>query len=281
MTEQSKQFEFLEKKSTELRLLVLDAVNSAGKGHIGGAFSMMDMITSLFYGGHLSHDPDYPEWPERDIFLLSKGHAGIGLYSLLADRGFFSKEHLNEINQGGLLGEHPDINVPGIEIVSGSLGHAIGVAAGIAKADQLDGEDRAIIVLMGDGECYEGSVWEAALFAAHHALNRLAVIVDRNNLIATGSTEKVNSLGALSEKWSSFGWDVLEIDGHNFEEITMALNKWKRAASGRPLAIIANTIKGKGVSFMEGQVAWHHGGVHGEQYLKGRDELISALKRFD
>lgn len=271
----------LKKKSTELRLMVLDAIYAAGRGHIGGAFSMMDILTVLFYGGALKHDPTNPEWDERDIFLLSKGHAGVGLYCALADCGYFPFEQLGRLNQGGMLGEHPDSNIPGVEILGGSLGHAVGVASGIAKSDQIDKKNRHVIVLMGDGEFYEGSVWEAALFASHHRLQNLAVIIDRNGLIATGASEQVNTLGSLVDKLVAFGWMAVEVDGHDVVAIQSLLKTWKSDNTTQPIAIIAQSVKGKGVSFMENQVGWHHGALDESSYQVARQELISYLRGLD
>jgi transketolase len=271
----------LKKKSAELRLMVLDTIYAAGRGHIGGAFSMMDILTVLFYGGALKHDPTNPEWDERDIFLLSKGHAGVGLYCALADCGYFPVEQLGRLNQGGMLGEHPDRNIPGVEILGGSLGHAVGVASGIAKSDQIDNKNRHVIVLMGDGECYEGSVWEAVLFASHHRLQNLAVIIDRNGLIATGASEQVNTLGSLADKLVAFGWMVVEVDGHDVVAIQSLLKTWKSDCTTQPIAIIAQTVKGKGVTFMENQVGWHHGVLNESSYKVARQELVSYLRGLD
>lgn len=281
MDNNSNKIKYLKDKSTQLRIKVLEAVKAAGKGHIGGVFSMIDILTVLFYGGILKHDPEKPKWKDRDFFLLSKGHAGIGLYCLLSDRGYFPEKHLYELNKGGLLGEHPDINIPGIEIVGGSLGHSLGIACGIAKANRMDKNKRKVYVMMGDGECYEGSVWEAALFAGHHKLSNLILFIDRNGLIATAGTEDVNSLESVSSKWESFGFEVFEIDAHNFETIFNTLKILENKDFDKPTVIVANSIKGKGVSFMENQVSWHHGGIKGDNYEKARAELLNSMEGFE
>ena len=209
----------------------------------------------------MKYDPSNPKWEERDRFILSKGHAGIALYAVLADLGFFPKEELDFLNKGRLLAEHPDPRIPGIEVVSGSLGHGLSVGAGMALADKFDEKPRRTFVLMGDGECYEGSVWEAAMFASHHQLNNLCGIVDRNGLITHGTTESINKLEPFKDKWRAFGWDVIEVDGHDLKVLVSALQKFTRKTSGNPTLILANTVKGKGVSFMENQANWHHGGI--------------------
>ena len=277
MNTNTNQINFLKKNSIKLRIKVLEAVYKAGKGHIGGAYSMIDILTVLFYGGFLKHDPKNPNWKERDIFLLSKGHAGIGLYCILSDRGFFEEKHLFELNNGGLLGEHPDANIPGIEVVGGSLGHGLGIACGMAKADKLNLNPRKYFVLMGDGELYEGSVWEAILFTCYHNLSNLILIIDRNRYIATAGTEEVNSLSSISDKMHSFGFNVIEIDAHNIEEIYSNLTAINDFKSKKPTVLIANSVKGKGVSFMENEVSWHHGGIREDTYKKAKMELETTL----
>ena len=269
----SKDSKFLENKARQLRVDIVKSIHKAGKGHIGGAFSIVEILTTLYYGKILKFDSKNPNWKFRDRFILSKGHAGIALYAVLADLGFFPKEELNFLNKGRLLAEHPDPRIPGVEIVSGSLGHGLSVGAGMALADKLDKADRSTFVLMGDGECYEGSVWEAAMFASHHQLNNLCGIVDRNGLITHGSTEEINKLEPFADKWQAFGWKVLEVDGHNFNDLNEALNKFQERQFIKPTLIIANTVKGKGVSFMENQAKWHHGGIDDEKLKSALLEL--------
>jgi len=269
----SKDSKFLENKARQLRVDIVKSIHKAGKGHIGGAFSIVEILTTLYYGKILKFDSKNPNWKFRDRFILSKGHAGIALYAVLADLGFFPKEELNFLNKGRLLAEHPDPRIPGVEIVSGSLGHGLSVGAGMALADKLDKADRSTFVLMGDGECYEGSVWEAAMFASHHQLNNLCGIVDRNGLITHGSTEEINKLEPFADKWQAFGWKVLEVDGHNFNDLNEALNKFQERQFIKPTLIISNTVKGKGVSFMENQAKWHHGGIDDEKLKSALLEL--------
>ena len=262
-------------KSQEIRISILNAIHKAGKGHIGGAYSIVELLVSLYYGSVLNFDPKNPNWKNRDRFILSKGHAGIALYAVLADLGFFSKEELNFLNQGRLLSEHPSPIVPGVEVVSGSLGHGLSIGAGIALANQLDENKQKTVVLMGDGECYEGSVWEAAIFAAHHDLSNLWAIIDRNNLITHGSTESINRLEPFRDKWESFGWKVYEVDAHSISSLTETWKEIETHKSKRPVAVIAHSVKGKGVSFMENKSDWHHGALNDDQYSVALAELSS------
>lgn len=264
---------YLEKKAAEVRQALVETVAKAGKGHIGGALSCADILTLLYYGEVLRFKPENPAWDDRDRFILSKGHVAMVLYVILADLGFFPKAELGRVNRGGRLGEHPDRGIPGIEIDSGSLGHGLGIGTGLALAAKLNTRNYLTVVLLGDGECYEGSSWEAAMLAAHHQLNRLIAIVDRNRQCVTDFTENINKLEPLAEKWRAFGWEVREVDGHSFQELAAASKDWRARADPRPLVIIAETVKGKGISFMERQIAWHHGGVSGEKLEKARREL--------
>ncbi len=268
-----------ENKSTRIRLDILNAIKIAKKGHIGGSYSIVDILVTLFYGKFIKYDPKKPNWAERDRFILSKGHAGIALYAVLADLGFFPKEELNFLNNKQMLGEHPDQFIPGVETISGSLGHGLPVAAGMALADKLDRKiERKTYIILGDGECYEGSVWEGANFAAHHNLSNLCAIVDRNKLITHGSTEDINSLEPMNDKWRSFGWRVEEINAHNFDELNNFFNSWPNK-SMKPTLLIANTVKGKGVSFMENEASWHHGGIDEEKFIKAESELTKILNK--
>ena len=267
----------LEAKAKQIRLDILNAIKKAGKGHIGGSYSIVDILVTLYYGKILKFDPNNPKWEKRDRFILSKGHAGVALYSVLADLGFFSKEELNFLNNGKMLGEHPDQFIPGVEIISGSLGHGLSIGAGMALADKLENKIyRKTFIILGDGECYEGSVWEAANFAAHHKLSNLCAIIDRNKLITHGSTEDINALGSIKDKFISFGWEAQEIDGHNVNNL---LNFFKSISSNnfkKPIALIAKTIKGKGISFMENVASWHHGGINEENFLIAEKQLKSG-----
>jgi transketolase len=269
-------FNSLGEKARQIRIDILKAIHSAGKGHIGGAYSIVEILVSLYHGSVLKYDPSKPNWESRDRFILSKGHAGIALYAVLADLGFFSREELNFLNQGRLLGEHPDPRVPGVEVVSGSLGHGLPIGSGMALADQMDKNSRKTFVLMGDGECYEGSVWEAAMFAAHHKLHNLCGIVDRNGLITHGSTESINRLEPFRDKWVAFGWEVFEVDAHDLDALRGLWETIYLKESGAPSMVIANSIKGKGVSFMENDFNWHHGGIDDEKFAIAISELNSA-----
>ena len=268
------QIDILEDKCRQVRLEILETIVHVGKGHIGGALSSVDILVALYYGDILRFDPKKPNWEERDRFIFSKGHAGIALYVILADLGFFSKQQLKTFNKGGsFLAEHPDPRVPGIEVVSGSLGHGLNICAGMALAAKLDNNDNAFVALLGDGECYEGTVWEGAMFASHHRLNNLIAIVDRNQLTVLDKTENITRLEPFSEKWVSFGWDVTEIDGHDIKSILKAFDGFRQRKSKKPLLILANTTKGKGISFMENQVNCHHGVPNLEHLEKARKEL--------
>lgn len=269
----------LEAKAAEIRLRILETIAAADKGHIGGALSCTDILVALWHGSAFKANPSDEDWPKRDRFILSKGHVGAALYVVLADLGYFDVAELDRLNRGGILGEHPDRGIPGVETDSGSLGHGLGIGAGMALAAKLDNSPYRTVVLLGDGECYEGSVWEAAMFAAHHRLDNLVAIIDRNGQCVNDFTENINRLDPMGPKWEAFGWEVREVDGHSFDELRESLGDLHTRGAERPLAIIANTIKGKGVSFMEGQLAWHHGGINGAKLEEARSELIASLRK--
>ncbi len=269
----------LQQKAIEIRGEIATAIHRAGKGHIGGAYSIVEILVSLYYTNVLSHRPAEPRWPDRDRFILSKGHSAVALYAVLADCGYFSKEELAHLNQGGLLAEHPHPGVPGIEILSGSLGHGLSIASGMALADKNDARARKTYVLMGDGECYEGSVWEAAIFASHHRLNNLCAIVDRNKLITHGSTEIINRLEPFADKWRAFGWRVIETDAHVFKQLSSCWGKFSSIETELPTVVIADSIKGKGISFMENNASWHHGAVTSEMLAKIYLELGQKVSK--
>jgi len=260
----------LKKKSHYIRNKVLDMCIQARTGHVTSSFSCTEIMIALYYGGIFRHNPSEPKWPERDRFILSKGHASPLLYAVLADLGYFPKKELDRFCQAdGIFGVHLQNDVPGVEITSGSLGQGFGIAAGMALAAKMDKKKYKIFTLLGDGECYEGSVWETAMFTSHHQLNNLIAIVDRNYLCVTGFTEEIVRLNPLDERWKAFGWNVVNINGHSFEEILPALNK----VYDKPFVIIANTIKGKGVSFMENKPLWHGLAPQGEDAEKAKIEL--------
>lgn len=264
----------LKQKANWVRKQVLEMCVRAGCGHIASSFSSADILVAVYYGGLFRFDPANPDWDERDRLIMSKGHGAIALYPILADLGFFSRDELSRFCQGdSMLGAHPDNNIPGIEVIAGSLGHGLGFATGLALCAKMDGKDYATVALLGDGECYEGAVWEAAMFAGHHQLNNLTGIIDRNGLSVTDFTENSLRLNPLDNKWKSFGWDTITVDGHSFEQLLAALNNLRSPNSTKPLMIIANTVKGKGVSFMQNKPIWHVTVPSGEQLEMARKEL--------
>jgi len=269
----------LGKKASWVRYQVLETAVPIGRGHLGGAFSCTDILVAIYYGDILRFDPRNPNWDKRDRFILSKGHTCTPLYVILADLGFFPFLELKSYRRdGSLLGGYPDTSTPGIELDTGSLGHGLNVAAGLALSAKINKKDFITVALLGDGECYEGSVWEAANFAGHHQLNNLIAIVDRNWQCVTDFTEDCNRLEPLTDKWMAFNWEVRRVNGHSFEELLDAFKDFRVRKSAKPLAVIADTIKGKGVSFMERNVAWHHGVPKGEELEIARQELRRALK---
>ncbi|MGE0472992.1 MAG: transketolase [Nitrospirales bacterium] len=266
----------LEQKAAELRLQILLTALKAGKGHVPPAFSWVEIGVALFYGGHLNIRPHEPQWEGRDRFILSKGHGCLTLYAIMADLGFFPKTELeNFCSPGSLLAGHPDTNIPGVEGISGSLGHGLGVSAGLALGAKLYSSPWNVVTVLGDGECQEGSVWEAAMFASHHRLNNLMAILDRNGLGATNYTEQSTALEPLVDKWNAFGWEVMKIDGHSFHELHAAMTAFRQRTFLKPLMVVAQTVKGKGVSFMEGSVDWHHRMPKGKEV----DEALQELKQ--
>jgi transketolase len=267
----------MESKAAELRLQILRTALKAGKGHVPPAFSWVEIAVALFYGGHLQVRPHDPTWEGRDRFILSKGHGCLTLYAILADLGFFSKMELEDFcGPGSLLAGHPDTNIPGVEGISGSLGHGLGVSAGMALGGKLRSCPWKVVTVMGDGECQEGSVWEAAMFASHHQLHNLVAIIDRNGLGATNYTENNMALEPFVGKWDTFGWEVVSVNGHSFEELHKVLGNFHQRTSLKPLMIVAQTIKGKGVSFMEASVDWHHRIPKGAEVEEAIRQLMGA-----
>ncbi|MBF0624539.1 MAG: transketolase [Magnetococcales bacterium] len=260
-------------KSRWFRNQLFEMVVAQGMGHIPSGFSCTEVLIGLYYGGILRIDPTRPDDPGRDRFIVSKGHAAASLYPILGDLGFFPAAEVQRYTRpGALLGMYADIRVPGIESISGSLGHGLGLACGMALAGRHDRRDYRVVVLLGDGECYEGSIWESAFFPPHHRLDHVTVIVDRNRLCTLGRTDDLMDQGDLAAKWASFGWEAVEVDGHSYASLMPVLERIKRPG-GKPLAIIANTIKGKGVSFMEGVNVWHNRMPSPEQAAQARKEL--------
>lgn len=269
----------LERISREARRLMVKTLICAGCGHPGGAFSSIDVMTALYFNV-MKIDPQNPKWSDRDRFILSKGHSSIALYTILHLKGFIDRETLMTFRQddSSLCG-HPDMHkVPGVEMSTGSLGHGLSIGIGLATSAKMDNKDFQVFVMMGDGETQEGSVWEAAMYAGHHKLDNLTGIVDRNRIQIDGFTEDILSLDPYKEKWEAFGWEVREIDGHNMQEIVSCLRSIP-LENGKPSMVIANTIKGKGISFMENNPAWHGGGLKGENADIAIKEIGAVLAK--
>ncbi len=260
----------------QIRLLALHMVSRGGASHIGSVFSAADIIAVL-YGRILNVEPSAPKKPDRDRFIMSKGHACAGVYAVLAARGFFPESVLDTFYQdnSSLCGHMCHRAAPGIELSTGSLGHGLPVACGMAYAAKLASKKHRVIVLSGDGECNEGSVWEAALFAGHHNLSNLTLIIDNNQLQSMATVHGTLSLFPFAQKWCSFGWRCLEIEGHDHNELTTALQEVP-ADEGRPTCLIAHTTKGKGVSFMENRVLWHYRIPRGDELEAAKAELVSS-----
>jgi len=250
--------EELENKTRDIRRIIFRMIVKAGGGHTPSSLSVVDLLTVLYFR-ILKIDPNNPKADDRDRCILSKGHACAALYAVLAERGFIKTEVLNTFCQyGSILGGHPDMHsVPGIDASTGSLGHGLPFGVGIALCGKKDGKSYKVYVILGDGECQEGTIWEAAMFASHHRLDNLIAIVDHNKLQAIDSINHVDSLKPLLEKWKSFGWSAKEIDGHNLNQIYQSLQSIP-FTQNKPSVIIAHTIKGKGISFMENIPLWHY-----------------------
>ena len=270
----------LEKKAYELRNLCVDTVSWAGSGHIGGAMSAMDILTLLYYK-YLNIDPKNPEWADRDRFILSKGHVGVGYAPVLASKGYFDKELLKEYNlTGSSLGMHLDSRkVAGVDASTGSLGHGLSIALGTAMAARLLKKNYRTYCLLGDGECDEGSVWEAAMSVAHFNVTNLITIVDRNRCMIDGPTEEVMKLEPFADKWRAFGFLVKEVNGHSFQELSEAI-EYAFTEKSKPVVILANTMKGCGIDFMENDYKWHYGSLDAEKLEKAKTSLkLSYEKR--
>ena len=266
----------LMKTANEIRKGIVSSVHSAKAGHPGGSLSAADIFTYLYFE-ELRIDPKEPKKADRDRFVLSKGHTAPGLYSALAERGYFPKEDLLTLRHGGsYLQGHPDMkHIPGVDMSSGSLGQGISAAVGMAIAGKMDDADYRVYTLLGDGEIQEGQVWEASMLAASHKLDNLVVIVDNNNLQIDGTIEEVNSPYPIDKKFEAFNFHVIKIDGNDFDQIDAAFKEAK-TVKGQPTAIIAKTVKGKGVSFMENQVGWHGKAPNDEEYKVAMEELEKA-----
>ncbi len=264
----------LKQKSKQLRRESFEMVMRAKKGHLGGSFSCTEMLVVLYYGGILSFNPADPCWSERDLFALSKGHSLNTLQVLLSDLGFFPKSEIDRFfEDGSILGGHVDTLCPGIEVKGGSLGHGLGVATGMALGLKIDKKDQRVFVILGDGECQEGSIWEASMFASHHNLDNLIVLLDRNMIGSEDFTENTCKLEPLDAKWESFGWEVKNVDGHSIPDLLDALQGCKERTCGKPLVLICHTIKGKGMSWCENTPQSHHTLPQGEDIEKTIQEL--------
>ena len=266
----------LKTQAQEVRKELLSMIHTAKSGHPGGSLSAADLMTALYFD-ELNLNPKDPTWEERDRFVLSKGHVCPVLYTCLALRGYFPKEILGTLRkEGSILQGHPDMkHTPGVDMSSGSLGQGISTAVGMALAGKMDNENYRVYTMLGDGEIEEGQVWEAAMFAGHRKLDNLVVIVDNNNLQIDGTVEEVCSPYPIDKKFEAFNFNVVVIDGHDFDEIRKALNTAKET-KGMPTAIIMNTSKGKGVSFMENNVSWHGSAPNDEQFAIAMEELKKA-----
>lgn len=266
----------LEKMANEIRKDIVTAVHSAKSGHPGGSLSSADIFTYLYFE-EMNVDHANPKWEDRDRFVLSKGHVAPGLYSTLAEKGYFPKEDLKTLRHtGSYLQGHPDMkHIPGIDMSSGSLGQGVSVAVGMAAAGKYDKKDYRVYTLTGDGEIQEGQIWEAAMWAGHRKLDNLVVIVDNNNLQIDGSVEDVCSPYPIDKKFEAFNFHVINIDGNDFDQIRAAF-KEARETKGMPTAIIAKTVKGKGVSFMENAAGWHGKAPNDEEYEIAMADLEKA-----
>jgi transketolase len=267
----------LRSTAVELRKLMVDVTGWAGGSHIGGSLSMTEILTILYYK-YLNIDATNPEWEDRDRFVLSKGHGGIGHAVVLAHRGYFDAELLREFNHfGSPFGMHLDANKsPGVDVSTGSMGHGLGQAVGLALGARQLGKSWRVYCLVGDGECHEGSIWEAAMAAPHFGLNNLIAFVDRNHFCIDGHTEDVMALEPLADKWAAFGWEVRHVDGHDLEQLADAI-EFAQGYENGPVLILAATVKGKGVDFMENDPAWHYGGLNAELIAQAKACIDTTL----
>lgn len=263
--------------ANNLRVSIINMLYKAQSGHPGGSLSACEIATALYFK-EMKVDPENPNWDERDRFVLSKGHGAPVLYAVLAERGFFPKEELNSLRKiDSMLQGHPDMkDTPGVDMTTGSLGQGISAASGMALAGKIDKKDYRVYALVGDGEVQEGIVWEMAMFAAHHKLDNLIVFLDHNGLQIDGKNKDIMNIEPIDEKFKAFGWNVISINGHNFEEIFNAIDEAKNTED-KPTMIVAKTIKGKGVSFMEDQVGWHGKAPNEEEKEKALKELGGGL----
>lgn len=270
----------LQKIACKVRMGVIEGTYNAKSGHPGGSLSISDTLTYLYFN-KMNVDASNPEDPDRDRFVLSKGHTAPALYAVLAQKGYFAEEELKSLRHiGALLQGHPCIQIPGVDMSSGSLGQGISAACGMALAGKLDGKSYKVYTILGDGEIEEGQVWEAAMFAAHKKLTNLVAIVDNNGLQIDGPISEVCSPEPITDKFAAFGWHVITMDAHDFDSIDRAFEAAEKVTD-KPIAIIQKSVKGKGVSFMENQVGWHGTAPNKEQYDLAMAELSAQLKELE
>ena len=262
-------------KAAAMRKNIIEMLHEAGSGHPGGSLSCIDILSALYFGGVMEYDPEDPKAENRDRFILAKGHAAPALYATLAQVGYIPVEELKTLRKlGTRLQGHPDSNLcPGVEVSTGSLGQGLSIAAGLAAGLKLEGKPQRVFTVMGDGECQEGQVWEAATFAAHQKLGNLIAIVDVNGLQIDGHVEDVCASGSVAGKFAAFGWEVHEVNGHDIDQLCEVLGALKASETQQPKCVIAHTIKGKGVSFMEDQAGWHGKAPNDEETERALAEL--------
>jgi len=276
----AKMIDELEQRARILRMRIIETSHKAGIPHLGSCLSCVDILTALYFSV-LRIDPSNPRDPQRDRFILSKGHGAPALFQVLAMKGFFPKQWLENYGEdGGLFAEHPPAPsyLAGIEAATGSLGHGLPIALGMAMAARIQKQNYFVYAVLSDGECNEGSVWESAMLAAAQQVDQLCIIIDFNKWQATGRSREIMALDSLSEKWQAFGWNAVEIDGHNINQLLETLKKFP-AQNKKPTAIIAHTIKGKGVSFMEDDNNWHYRTPSAEEVLAAKNELFLSPQR--
>jgi len=269
----------LKRMANQIRQDIITMLVPAKSGHPGGSLSAADILAALYFH-EMNVNPEDPHWADRDRFVLAKGHAAPVLYAALAEKGFFPKEEILGLRQTGrILQGHPDMKkVPGVDMSTGSLGQGLSAANGMALAGKLDKKDFRVYVVLGDGEMAEGQVWEAAMAAAHYKLDNVIAVLDYNGLQIDGTTHKIMSSDPLNDKWKAFGWHVIEVDGHDIEDLLAAFAEAK-SIKGKPTILIARTVKGKGVSFMENQVGWHGNAPNAEQAEQALKELGEEAAR--
>jgi transketolase len=269
----------LAQRAQWLRQTLFEMAVRSGRGHIAAAFSAVDILVTLFYGGVLRYTAGRPHDPDRDALIVSEGDAGMALYPILVDVGWVPQAELGWFAQAdGVFRLYPDPSIPGIDAVGGAPGHGLGIAAGLAWTAKQDGRSRRAFVVLGDDECHIGSVWEAAAFAAHHRLDNLIAVVDRNRRCRLGDTEQLLAVGALEDKWRSFGWDTVRVDGHAHDALCTGFARIGRTGA-RPLAIVADTVQGKGVSFMEHRADWRDRMPTPAEASEARAELARGIAR--